>query len=182
MKRRDATLALLVAPLSAAFAQQPARVARIGYLSHPTRESVERGVTAFVARLAQLGWVEGRNLVIEYRWAEGDAARLPALARELVDRRVDLIVAPAGVAALAAKQATTTIPIVMIFPFDPVGMGLVSDLRRPGGNVTGTTFAPGRELVGKQLQLLKEALPGLVRVGLLRNPTDPGWSQQQAAL
>jgi len=187
MRRRDATLALIASPLAAALAgtaraQAPQRVARIGYLSHPTRESVERGVTAFVARLAQLGWVEGRNLVIEYRWAEGDAARLPALARELVDRRVDLIVAPAGVAALAAKQATTTIPIVMIFPFDPVGMGLVADLRRPGGNVTGTTFAPGRELVGKQLQLLKEALPGLVRVGLLRNPTDPGWSQQQAAL
>jgi len=181
MRRRDAALALVAVPFAAAIAQQPARVARIGYLSHPTRESVERGVTAFVARLAELGWVEGRNLVIEYRWAEGDAARLPALARELVERRVDLIVAPAGVAALAAKQATTKIPIVMIFPFDPVGMGLVADLRRPGGNVTGTTFAPGRELVGKQLQILKEAIPGLARVGLLRNPTDAGWSQQQVA-
>jgi len=182
MRRRDAALAIVAAPFAAAIAQQPGRVARIGYLSHPTRESVERGVTAFVARLAELGWVEGRNLVIEYRWAEGDAERLPAMARELVAMKVDVIVAPAGVAALAAKQATSTIPIVMIFPFDPVGMGLVADLRRPGGNVTGTTFAPGRELVGKQLQLMKEALPGLVRVGMLRNPTDAGWSQQQAAL
>ena len=182
MKRRDAAFLLLGAPLAAAHAQQPARVARIGYLSHPTRESVERGVAAFVARLATLGWVEGRNLVIEYRWAEGDATRLPAMARELVAMKVDVIVAPAGVAALAAKQATSTIPIVMIFPFDPVGMGLVADLRHPGGNVTGTTFAPGRDLGGKQLQLLKETLPGLARVGMLRNPTDAGWSQQQGAL
>ena len=182
MKLRDAALALLAVPLSAALAQQPVRVARIGYLSHPTRESVERGVQAFVRRLAELGWVEGKNLVIEYRWAEGDADRLPGLARELVDRKVDVIVAPAGVAALAAKQATGTIPIVMIFPFDPVGMGLVADLRRPGGNVTGTTFAPGRDLVGKQLQIFKETLPRLARLAMLRNPGDAGWSTQAAAL
>ncbi|HET9339448.1 MAG TPA: ABC transporter substrate-binding protein [Casimicrobiaceae bacterium] len=175
-------MALLAAPLAAALAQQPARVARIGYLSHPTRESVERGVKAFVARLGQLGWVEGSNLVIEYRWAEGDAERLPAMARELVAMKVDLIVAPAGVAALAAKQATSTIPIVMIFPFDPVGSGLVADLRRPGGNVTGTTFAPGRDLPGKQLQILRETLPGLARVAVLRNPTDAGWTTQAGAI
>jgi putative ABC transport system substrate-binding protein len=187
MRRRDAALALLAAPLAAtiaspARAQATPRVARIGYLSHPTRESVERGVQAFVRRLAELGWVEGRNLVIEYRWAEGDADRLPAMARDLVDRKVDVIVAPAGVAALAAKHATGTIPIVMIFPFDPVGMGLVADLRHPGANVTGTTFAPGRDLIGKQLQIFKETLPKLARLAMLRNPGDAGWSTQAEAL
>jgi putative ABC transport system substrate-binding protein len=184
MKRRDAARMLAAVALAPALprpgAAQPAnRVARIGYLSHPTRESVERGVKAFVARLGQLGWVEGRNLVIEYRWADGDAERLPALARELVARQVDLIVAPAGVAALAAKRATGTIPIVMIFPADPVGMGLVADLRRPGGNVTGTTFGPGPLLVGKQLELLKETRPGLKLVAAMRNPSDPGWALQK---
>ena len=186
MDRRDAGIALVLGTLGVAASRyssaQPAnRVVHLGYLSHPSRESVERGVAAFVARLAQLGWVEGRNLVIEYRWAEGDADRLPAMANDLVKRKVDVIVAPAGVAALAAKRATSTIPIVMIFPFDPVGMGLVADLRRPGGNVTGTTFAPGRDLVGKQLQLLKDTAPRLARVSMLRNPSDEGWLQQAGA-
>ena len=130
---------------------------RIGYLSTPTRESVERGVQAFLRKLRELGWVEGQNLIIEYRWAEGNVERLPALAAELVRRKVDVIVAPAGSAALAAKSATKSIPIVMIFPSDPVEIGLVASLSRPGGNITGTTFTPGPEIFGKQLQILKEA-------------------------
>jgi putative ABC transport system substrate-binding protein len=104
--------------------------------------------------LRELGWVEGQNLAIDYRWAEGRIERLPDLAAELVRLKVDVIVAPAGSAALAAKNATRSIPIVMIFPSDPVEMGLVASLRRPGANVTGTTFTPGPAIFGKQLQVL----------------------------
>jgi putative ABC transport system substrate-binding protein len=179
MNRRKAGLALLLgllpfgaAPL-AAQAQQAGRVYRIGYLSAPSRESVARGVEAFLRRLRDLGWVDGENLVIEYRWAEGKVERLPDLAAELVRRKVDLIVAPAGSAALAAKNATSSIPIVMIFPNDPVELGLVASLSRPGGNITGTTFTPGPEIFGKQVQILKEAIPHASRVAILWNPADP---------
>src|SRR6202795_5176174 len=132
MNRRDfvvAVVALLAfgvaaAPL-AAEAQQASKVYRIGYLSTPTRESVEHGVEAFLRKLRELGWVDGQNLIIEYRWAEGNVERLPDLAADLVRRKVDVIAAPAGSAALAAKNATSSIPIVMIFPIDPVRSGLV---------------------------------------------------------
>ncbi|NDP42461.1 MAG: ABC transporter substrate-binding protein [Aromatoleum sp.] len=184
MNRRDAGLALLlgltafgVAPL-AAFAQQAGKVYRIGYLSTPTRESVEHGLQAFLRKLRELGWVEGHNLIIEYRWAEGNVERLPDLAAELVRRNVEVIVAPAGSAALAAKNATGSIPIVMIFPSDPVEIGLVASLRRPGGNITGTTFTPGPEIFGKQLQILKEAIPHASRVAILSNPADPSFPLQ----
>jgi putative ABC transport system substrate-binding protein len=153
-------------------------VYRIGYLSTPTRESVERGVQAFVRKLRQLGWVEGQNLIIEYRWAEGNVERLPDLAAELVRAKVDVIVAPAGSAALAAKNATSSIPIVMIFPSDPVEIGLVASLSRPGGNITGTTLTPGPEIFGKQLQILKETIPHASRVALLSNPADPSFALQ----
>ena len=122
---------VLAAPFAAP-AQQAGRVYRIGYLSTPTRESVEHGLEAFLRTLRELGWVDGQNLIIEYRWAEGNVERLPDLAAELVRRKVDVIVAPAGSAALAAKNATSSIPIVMIFPSDPVEMGLVASLSRPG--------------------------------------------------
>jgi putative ABC transport system substrate-binding protein len=161
-----------------ASAQQPGRVYRLGYLSQPTRESVAQVLDAFLKKLRDLGWVDGRNLIIEYRWADGDAGRLPGLAAELVRAKVDVIVAPAGAAAIAAKKATSTIPIVMIFAIDPIELGLVTNLRNPGGNVTGTTFAVSREIYGKQLQLLKEAVPHASRVALLENPADPGWSIQ----
>jgi putative tryptophan/tyrosine transport system substrate-binding protein len=178
MNRRNAGIALALGLLGfgtaprAANAQQPGKVYRIGYLSTPTRESVERGVDAFLRKLRALGWVEGQNLIIEYRWAEGDVARLPALAAELIRDNVDLIVAPAGSAALVAKKATSSIPIVMIFPSDPVELGLVANLRRPGGNVTGTTFTPDPGIFGKQLQILKEAFPRVSRVAVLWNPAD----------
>jgi putative tryptophan/tyrosine transport system substrate-binding protein len=185
MNRRDfvvAVVALLAlgvaaAPL-AAEAQQAGKVYRIGYLSTPTRESVEHGLQAFLRKLRELGWVEGQNLIIEYRWAEGNVERLPDLAAELVRRNVDVIVAPAGSAALAAKNATSSIPIVMIFPSDPVELGLVASLRRPGGNVTGTTFTPGPEIFGKQLQILKETIPHASRVAILSNPADPSFATQ----
>jgi putative ABC transport system substrate-binding protein len=182
MNRRDSVLALLALGVTAgpraADAQPAGKVYRIGYLSAPTRASVEPGVQAFLRALRELGRVEGRNMVIEFRWAEGDVERLPELAAELVRLDVDLIVAPAGSAALAAKKATTRIPIVMMFPIDPVELGLVASLRRPGGNITGTTFSPGPEIFGKQLQTLKEAIPGTSRVAILSNPADQSFALQ----
>ena len=164
---------LLAAPF-AAEAQQAGKVYRIGYLSAPTRESVEHVLQAFLRALRELGWVEGQNLIIEYRWAEGKIERLPALAAELVQRKVDLIVAPATSAVLAAKNATSSIPIVMIFPINPVELKLVASLARPGGNVTGTTFTPTPEIFGKHLELLKEAIPQASRVAILYHPAEAG--------
>ena len=183
MNRRDSVLALLAVggaiASRAAVAQQAGRVHRIGYLSAPTRESVKHVLAAFVKALHDLGWVEGENLVIEYRWADGKVERLPGLAADLVRRKVDLIVAPATSAALAARDATSSIPIVMIFANDPVAQGLVSSLRNPGGNITGTTFTAGAEIFGKQLQILKEAVPSASRVAVLSNPMDPNVVQMK---
>ena len=184
MNRRNAALALLLGPLAlgvasrAAEAQQAGKIRRIGYLSAPTRASVEQGVLSFLRALRELGWIEGQNLIIEYRWADGNIERLPALAAELVREKVDLIVAPAGTAALAAKKATSSIPIVMIFPADPVGLGLVASVRHPGGNVTGTSSTPSSEIFGKQLQLLKDAVPHAKRVAILVNPADLAFGSQ----
>jgi putative ABC transport system substrate-binding protein len=155
-------------------AQQLRKVYRIGYLSTPTRQSVENALEAFLRALRELGWVEGQNLIIEYRWADGNVERLPGLATDLATHHVDLIVAPAASAALAAKNATSSIPIVMMFPTDPVELGLVTSLSRPGGNVTGTTYAPDSGFMGKQLELLKEAVPRATRIAILWNPADPG--------
>jgi len=172
---------VLAAPL-AAEAQQTDKVYRLGYLSQPTRASVEQVLQAFLRALRELGWIEGQNLAIEYRWAEGKVERLPDLAAELVLDNVDVIVAPAGPAALAAKSATSKIPVVMIFPSDPVEMGLVASLRRPGGNITGTTFTPGPEIFAKQLQILKETVPTMSRLAVLMNPADLGWAVQAKAV
>ena len=178
-RRFMSTLAggLLASPLTAD-AQQAGKVYRVGYLSTPTRASVEHILEAFLRRLRELGWIEGQDLIIEYRWADDNIERLPDLAAELVRRNVDVIVAPATSAALAAKNATSSIPVVMIFPSDPVAMGLVASLRRPGGNITGTTLTAGPEIVGKKLQILKETIPGVSRVAVLLNPADPGWATQ----
>jgi len=172
-KRRDFVVVAgaLLAPL-ATKAQPAGKVFRIGYLSAPTRESVEGILQAFLRALRALGWIEGRNVVIEYRWAEGHLDRLPGLAEDLVRRKVDVIVAPAASAALAARRATRAIPIVMIFPNDPVGEGLVASLRLPGGNVTGTTNIPISDMLGKRLQILREAVPNSMRVAMVYDPTD----------
>jgi putative tryptophan/tyrosine transport system substrate-binding protein len=174
---RTLTGSLLVAPLTAK-TQQAGKVYRVGYLSAPTRASVEQALQAFLRALRDLGWVVGQNFIIEYRWADGKIERLPDLAAELVQLKVDLIVAPAASAALAAKNATSNIPIVMIFPSDPVGLGLVASLSRPGGNITGTTFTPGLEIFGKQLQILKQTIPQASRVAFLSNPADPAFAFQ----
>src|SRR5262249_35183782 len=130
-------------------------------------------VDSFVDELHTLGWIEGRNLVIEYRWAEGKYERLPALATELVQSKVDVIVAPTEPAAVAARNATRSVPIVMVFIGDPVRSKLVASLARPGGNVTGTTFTPSLELLGKRLDLLKEAVPHASRVAVLSKGAKP---------
>ena len=163
------TLALvgLFSPL-AAEAQQGAKVPRIGYLA-PNLAASPHLPEAFRQGLRDLGYVEGRNLVIEYRDAEGKFERFPALAAELVALKVDVIVAPPTAAALAAKQATRTLPIVFAVVGDPVTSGLITSLARPGGNVTGlSNLTP--ELVGKCLELLTQAVPGVSRVAVLWQP------------
>jgi putative ABC transport system substrate-binding protein len=171
MDRRDTVLALLAlgaAPF-AAEAQQAAKVARIGYLSLNLAASPHLR-DAFLQGLRDLGYVEGRNVVIEYRDAEGKVERHPALAAELVALKVDVIVvAGSTLTAQTAKQATSTLPIVFIAVGDPVGSGLVTSLARPGGNVTGLSNI-GPELVGKCLELLKQAVPGVDRVAVLWVP------------
>jgi putative ABC transport system substrate-binding protein len=176
--------AVLAAPL-AVNAQQAGKVYRIGFLSpsspsDPERLASpfgERGFAAFRQGLRDLGYVEGKNIVIENRWAEGRFERLPDLAAELVRLKVDLIVSVVTQATLAAKNATRTIPIVMVAPGDPVGSGLVGSLARPGENVTGPSSMYG-DLVVKQLEVLKEIVPGLSRVALLWNPANTGWQAQ----
>ncbi len=159
---------LLAAPL-AAEAQQAGKVARIGYLG-VGRTASPHLREAFFQGLRDLGYVEGRDVVIEYRFAEGKLERFPALAAELVALKVDVIVAAGGtLGALAAKQATRTIPIVFAVVGDPVTDGLVTSLARPGGNVTGSSLLAA-ELVGKCLELLKEAVPGVSRVAVLWQP------------
>jgi ABC-type uncharacterized transport system substrate-binding protein len=161
-------VSLALAPLSAE-AQEATKVARIGYLGFHIASNPQQR-QAFLEGLRDLGYVEGRNLVIEYRDAEGKFDRLPALAAELVALKVDVIVAGGGTAgALAAKQATRTLPIVTTGVGDPVADGLVTSLPRPSGNVTGLSLAHP-ELVGKLLELLKQAVPGLNRVALLFKP------------
>jgi putative ABC transport system substrate-binding protein len=157
---------VLVTPL-AVDAQQPAKVPRIGILR--SRSSPDPLVEAFRQGLDDLGYTERRNISIEYRWAEGRDERLPDLAADLVRLQVDVIVAAGHAPALAAKHATTSIPIVMPVSADPVGLGLVASLGRPGGNVTGFTGL-GDELAGKRMQLLKETVPRVSRVAVLWEP------------
>ena len=153
---------------SAAEAQQASKVARIGFLA-TNLAVIPHLRDAFLQGLRDLGYVEGRNVVIEYRDAEGKLERFPALVAELVALKVDVIVAPATPATVAAKQATKTIPIVFAVVSDPVTSGLVTSLARPGGNVTGLSVLEP-ELVGKRLELLKQVVPGVSRVAVLWHP------------
>src|SRR5712692_2232234 len=159
----------IVAAPFAAEAQQAAKIARIGYLGN-SRTAFPRLQEAFLQGLRDLGYVEGRNVVIEYRYAEGKLERLPALAAELVALKVDVIFVGGGtLTALAAKQVTRTLPIVFADAADPVTSGLVTNLARPGGNVTGL-YSLAAELVSKRLELLKQAAPGVSRVAVLWHP------------
>jgi putative tryptophan/tyrosine transport system substrate-binding protein len=162
-----ALCAMLFALCSSAQAQQTGKIFRIGFLDSSTASGSAVLVEAFRQELSRLGWIEGKNFAIEYRFAEQKGERLPELAADLVRLKVDLIVASGGTpSSLAAKSATTTIPIVMTNPGDPVGSGLVASLARPGGNVTGLSSL-SFQLNTKRLEILKDAVPKLARVGLL---------------
>lgn len=164
-------------------AQPPAKIGRIGTLLPPPRPTAAdwKERWAFARALRELGWVEGKNLAIEDRWAEGRTERFPALAAELVGLKVDVIVTASWPAAVAAKNATTTIPIVIVGAGDPVATGLVQSLARPGGNVTGLGDL-STELSAKRLELLKEAVPRLSRVAVLWNAGDGGMTLRMRAI
>jgi len=165
---------LLAAPL-ATEAQQAGKVYRIGLLQIQTRERLVPYLKAFEEGLRELGYVEGRDFVREYRFADQQRERLPDLAAELVRLKVDVIVTGTDPGTMAARQATTTIPIVMALGVDPVGAGLIARLRRPGGNVTGLLFVVGPEIEGKRLDHLKEVVPRMSRVACFWNPDIPGY-------
>jgi putative ABC transport system substrate-binding protein len=156
-------------------AQQSGRVPRIGYLS-PVSATLIRD-DMFRQGLRELGYIEGTNIIIEYRFADGQFDRLPALAAELVELNVDVIVTAVTQASLAARDATRTIPIVIAGVSDPVGSGLITNLARPGGNITGTSSQTS-EVVGKSLELLKEVVPGMSRVAVLWNPSNAVFQAQ----
>jgi putative ABC transport system substrate-binding protein len=165
----------------AARAQQPGMPV-IGFLHSASPEPYAPLVNAFRQSLKKAGYVEGQNVAIEYRWAENQIARLPTLATELANRRASVIVAGGSpVAALAAKSATTTIPIVFMNAADPVGIGLVASFNRPGGNITGATLLSA-ELVAKRLGILRDLLPSVKKIAMLVNPSRPGVDAQKAQM
>ena len=173
MSKKVACLALatmLFALSLNAQAQQPAKVWRIGYV---TSGGAPSSIEPLRQRLRDLGYIEGKNIVIEFRSAEARTDRIPGLVAELVQLKVDVFVLPGLTAIRAAKQATKTIPIVMVANFDPVETGIVDSLARPGGNITGLSTLQ-RELSGKRLELLKEAVPKMSRVGVLWDQSTPG--------
>jgi putative tryptophan/tyrosine transport system substrate-binding protein len=173
------SILLIVAVLfvaAIAEAQQPAKIPRIGFLITSSPAAIAPRLDAFRQSLRELGYVEGKSIVIERRHAEGKSDHLPALAAELVRLKVDVIVTSGPTATRPAKEATSTIPIVMTFDDDPVGSGFVASLARPGGNVTGlSTLSP--EISGKQLELLKEIVPRLARVAVIGTSTREGTAQ-----
>ena len=179
-----ATILVFVAPFTAE-TETPGKVFRLGILSAGSATAPPPSMQALRQGLRDLGWVEGQNIVIDYRFADYRYDRLPELAAELVRREVDIIVAPATAAAVAVKGATGTIPIVMMGVGDPVGSGLVASLARPGGNVTGSTYSgAGMGIYAKQLELLVEAVPKVRRVAILSNPTNPAnplWTSEVKA-
>jgi putative tryptophan/tyrosine transport system substrate-binding protein len=171
-----ALCAMLFALCFPAHAQQLGKVPRIGYLIATSPSVIPARIEAFRQGLSELGYVEGKNIVIDYRYAEGKLDRLPELAAELVGLKVDVIVTAGPTDTKTAKEATRTIPIVMTWDYDPVASGFVTSLARPGGNITGLSMlAP--ELSGKQLELLKETVPKVSRVAVLGPSTQPGYAQ-----
>ena len=170
MRRREFITMLggaaAVLPL-AARAQQPAKLPTIGYLGANSASAMRKWTDAFVQRLSEFGWVEGRTVAIEFRWAEGRSERYRQIAAEFVDLKVDVIVT-VGAAVEAAKQVTSVIPIVFAVANNPVGIGLVASLARPGGNVTGLSNETA-DLAGKRLELLREVVPGLRRLAIMAN-------------
>jgi len=167
---------ILLIPVPPIEAQQPATVPRIGYLTASPLSAMANRIDTFRQGLRELGYVEGKNIVIEWRSADGKVDRIPALSAELVQFKVEIIVTGGGAVTRPVKEVTSTIPIVMAQDTDPVGNGFVASLARPGGNITGlSTLAP--ELSGKRLELLKEIVPKLSRVAVFATSTDPGNAQ-----
>ena len=174
MKRREFITLLGGAAASwplAARAQQAARVPTIGFLGSATAAAWTPFTAAFVQRLRELGWIDGRTVAIEYRWGEARPERLAEIVAEFVRLKVDVIVS-GGAAVPVAKRATSVIPIVFALVGDPVGIGLVASLARPGGNVTGLSLR-ATDLAGKRLELLREVIPGLRVLGIMANPGNP---------
>lgn len=175
MKRREfikAAGASILGFPRAAQAQQPAKMPIIGFLGANTPAAQRQSTEALIQRLRELGWNEGGNIAIEYRWAEGSSDRSPRLVAEFVELPVDVIVTHAPLNVIAAKRATSTIPIVFAAVGDPVGIGVVASLSRPGGNVTGLSLQSA-DLAGKRLEILREIIPGLRRVVVLTNADSP---------
>jgi len=175
MRRRDfiaggSAAVVLSAP---ARAEQSTKRPTIGFLGAASPELAGPWVAAFVKRLGELGWTEGFNVAIEYHWAEARTERYSEIATELANRKVDVIVTWASAPVLAAKRATTTIPIVFAAQMDPVGAGVVASLARPGGNVTGMSIQQ-TDTAGKRIELLREALPRLARLAVMANSSAPG--------
>jgi putative ABC transport system substrate-binding protein len=166
-------IGLLLAATFTAAAQSPGKLHRIGYIQTATPDEQAHLTKAFEEGLRELGYVEGRNIVLERRFAWGKQERLPELAAELVNLNVDVIVTGANPVIAAVKKATTTIPVVMAASRDPVGSGFIASLARPGGNVTGLTNDPSPEIHAKRLEFLKAALPQATRIALLWNPVPP---------
>jgi putative ABC transport system substrate-binding protein len=167
---------MLLAVVVMVEAQQPTKVPRIGFLGFTSLSAIAARIEAFQQGLREFGYVEGKNIVVEYRSAEGELDRLPELAAELVRLKVEVIVTSGPSVTRAVKEATTTIPIVMGFDTDPVGNGFVASLARPGGTITGLSVV-SPEISGKQLQLLKEIVPKLSHVAVLGASTNPGNAQ-----
>ncbi len=175
MKRREFITLLGGAATAwplAARAQQTGKVPTIGFLGAATPSATSPWTAAFVQRLREFGWIEGRNVAIEYRWAEGRIEPLAEIAAEFVRLKVDIIVTHSTASVVAAKQATSVIPIVFANAGDPVGNGLVASLARPGGNITGLSLQ-GTDTAGKRLGLLREVLPGLRRLAIMANSGAP---------
>jgi putative ABC transport system substrate-binding protein len=175
MRRRD-FIALLGGAAAAwplpARAQQAGKLPTIGFLGQSTRSAASEWTAAFVQRLRELGWIDGRNVAIEYRWGEGRNERFAQIAAEFVRLRVDIIVTSGTPTIVAAKHATSVIPIVFATAGDPVGSGLVASLARPGGNITGLATLAA-DLAGKRLELLREVVPGLHRLAIMGNVGNP---------
>jgi putative tryptophan/tyrosine transport system substrate-binding protein len=175
MRRREFIAALggAAAWPIAASAQQPTKVPTIGFLGSSSASAWKAWTAAFVDRLGQLGWIDGRSVVIEYRWAEGKGENFKQIAAEFVQLKTDIILT-SGSAGFAVKQATSVIPVVLATANDPVATGLVANLSRPGGNITGLS-AQTSDLVGKRIEILRELLPGLRRLAVISDIENPTW-------
>ena len=165
---------LVVAPISQSSEAEPTQgTVRVGFVDPASRTTTLSGMSAFWERMRELGWIEGQNLVIEARWAESQIDRLPGLMKEVLARKVDVLVTYSTSGALAAKSATSTVPIVVAAMGDPVGTGIAPSLSRPGGNLTGISLQWGEDLSGKWLELLQETVPKVSTVAVISNPDSP---------